>query len=373
VSHVAIRVESESKMSVLADLLTVNLKERAIVFTETKQQANELFESTILREDSRVLHSDIAQHQREIALRGFHEGKFRVLIATDVAARGLDIPHVDVVILPFIPRDSETYIHRAGRCGRAGNPGTCILLYRNSNELSALELMIGIKFKRQNPPTSSDVLKKSVENAIDKAKSVPNSVVQKFLPFTKSLYPTNYPEEVYPILASKLALITGFQDKVVTRSLLWNLTDHTTVSLKHPEGAFVRKDVVYEFLTKASTKASGLITLAVGNRAAVLDIPSDSVARLVKFAEDHAQSHPNKCFEVSVLETLPELVDHVISPSQQEKSADSWTSYDRKSLPNKGYGGSSNYRQRNDRSSNYRPRDATNREDYMRRTPPRRY
>ena len=69
-----------------------------------------------------MLHGDIEQNQREVTLDGFRKGKFPVLVATDVAARGLDIPEVDLVI-QLSPGDSETYIHRAGRTARAGREG----------------------------------------------------------------------------------------------------------------------------------------------------------------------------------------------------------------------------------------------------------
>jgi superfamily II DNA/RNA helicase len=61
------------------------------------------------------LHGDIAQTQREVTLQGFREGRFTCLVATDVAARGLDIPDVDLVIQTQPPKDKETYIHRSGR------------------------------------------------------------------------------------------------------------------------------------------------------------------------------------------------------------------------------------------------------------------
>jgi ATP-dependent RNA helicase DDX21 len=76
-----------------------------------------------------VLHGDISQSQREMSLAAFKEGKFLVLVATDVAARGLDIPHVDLVIQTAPPKDYETYIHRAGRTGRAGRSGMHWILF----------------------------------------------------------------------------------------------------------------------------------------------------------------------------------------------------------------------------------------------------
>jgi ATP-dependent RNA helicase DDX21 len=92
---------------------------RTIVFSETKNDANELA-AQLAETSARALHGDIAQAQREVVLRGFKGGKFTVLVATDVAARGLDIAAVELVIQTEPPKDYETYIHRSGRTGRAG-------------------------------------------------------------------------------------------------------------------------------------------------------------------------------------------------------------------------------------------------------------
>lgn len=93
---------------------------RTIVFSETKNDANELAAQLAETTSARALHGDIAQAQREVVLRGFKGGKFTVLVATDVAARGLDIAAVELVIQTEPPKDYETYIHRSGRTGRAG-------------------------------------------------------------------------------------------------------------------------------------------------------------------------------------------------------------------------------------------------------------
>lgn len=99
------------------------------MFCSTKVEANELLLSDKIKKDIEVMHGDIAQNQREVTLKRFKEGKFNVLVATDVASRGLDIPNVDLVIQVEPPKDVETYIHRSGRTARAGRIGTCITLY----------------------------------------------------------------------------------------------------------------------------------------------------------------------------------------------------------------------------------------------------
>ena len=135
VNHLAINVPWHNRMQVLGDILTLYVKNgKTIVFTQTKKDANETILTDKVSMDLEVMHGDIAQKQREITIQRFKENKFRVLVATDVAARGLDINDVELVIQLEPPKDTETYIHRSGRTARAGRSGTCITFYNNRSE-----------------------------------------------------------------------------------------------------------------------------------------------------------------------------------------------------------------------------------------------
>jgi len=98
---------------------------KTIVFTQTKRDADELVSGGVFKSlTAQALHGDVAQKQRDATLSAFRAGAFNVLVATDVAARGIDIPEVDLVIQYEPPRDVDTYVHRSGRTGRAGRKGT---------------------------------------------------------------------------------------------------------------------------------------------------------------------------------------------------------------------------------------------------------
>lgn len=99
VAHLAISCPFQNRLAALADVLACyGGLGKTIVFTQTKADANSLLLSDKIRSDVEVMHGDIAQNQREVTMKRFKEGKFRVLVATDVASRGLDIPNVDLVI-----------------------------------------------------------------------------------------------------------------------------------------------------------------------------------------------------------------------------------------------------------------------------------
>jgi len=98
VQHLAICCPYQNRLSALADILLVYGGGQSIVFTSTKKEANELLTAEKIKKDVEVMHGDIAQNQREVTLKRFKEKKFSVLVATDVASRGLDIPSVDLVV-----------------------------------------------------------------------------------------------------------------------------------------------------------------------------------------------------------------------------------------------------------------------------------
>jgi len=130
INHISINCPFHNRMQTLADILVIyGGLGQAIVFCSTKAEANALLLSEKIQKNIEVMHGDIAQNQREVTLKRFKEQKFSVLVATDVASRGLDIPNVDLVIQVEPPKDVETYIHRAGRTARAGKCGTCITFW----------------------------------------------------------------------------------------------------------------------------------------------------------------------------------------------------------------------------------------------------
>jgi ATP-dependent RNA helicase RhlE len=151
VEQSAYPVAQESKTALLLDLLEREKFERVLVFTRTRRGAERLSHILSARDHSvNRIHSDRTQPQREAALRGFRDGKTRVLVATDIAARGLDVDSVSHVINYDVPSAPEDYVHRIGRTGRAGNSGRAITIVTPVDELSmrAIEKLTGQPVER---------------------------------------------------------------------------------------------------------------------------------------------------------------------------------------------------------------------------------
>ncbi|KAK6917989.1 Helicase, C-terminal [Dillenia turbinata] len=154
ISLYAILSDSYGKASIIGPLVTEHAKGgKCIIFTQTKRDADRLAFAIGRSFRCEPLHGDISQNQRERTLAGFRNGQFNILVATDVAARGLDIPNVDLVIHYELPNSSEIFVHRSGRTGRAGKKGCAILMYTEQEVRSvrSIEREVGAKFTEVTP------------------------------------------------------------------------------------------------------------------------------------------------------------------------------------------------------------------------------
>ena len=161
IEQTAYPVASASKTALLLDLLERERFERVLVFTRTRRGADRLSHILEARDHkANRIHADRSQSQREAALRSFKSGKTRVLIATDIAARGIDIDSVSHVINYDVPEAPEDYVHRIGRTGRAGNKGRAITLVTANEEMTmrAIEKLTGQAVERVLLPDFGGVL-----------------------------------------------------------------------------------------------------------------------------------------------------------------------------------------------------------------------
>lgn len=170
VSQVVYPVEQKRKHELLAELIGRKNWHQVLVFSSTREESEKLAKELNLDGiNTAVIHSEKAQGTRRRALRDFKESKVRVLVSTEVAARGLDIPDLEYVVnfdLPFLPED---YVHRIGRTGRAGKSGTAISFVSREEErtLADIEKLIGQKLKRISVPgyevSNRDLLLKQLQ------------------------------------------------------------------------------------------------------------------------------------------------------------------------------------------------------------------
>ena len=160
IEHRVIEVKEREKLSLLKDITVVENPDSCLIFCRTKENVNTVF--TELEEANyscEKLHAGLEQEDRFAVMDGFKLGNFRYLIATDVAARGIDIDNVSLVINYDVPMEKESYVHRTGRTGRAGNKGKAIT-FVTPNEgkfLRAIERYIGFEIPAMETPNPEKV------------------------------------------------------------------------------------------------------------------------------------------------------------------------------------------------------------------------
>lgn len=160
IEHFLIEVKEEEKISLLKDVTVVENPDSCLIFCRTKEHVdavyNELEESKYSCER---LHGGLEQEDRFAVMEGFKMGNFRYLVATDVAARGIDIDNVTLVINYDVPMEKESYVHRTGRTGRAGNKGKAITFSTpfEGKFIKAIEKYIGFKIPAIEAPSQQEV------------------------------------------------------------------------------------------------------------------------------------------------------------------------------------------------------------------------
>jgi len=166
-------VRQRSKVEVLSRILDMNPPRLAIIFCNTKRSVDECTEELINRGYAADrLHGDITQQMRERTLKRFREGTVELLVATDVAARGLDIDEIDIVFNYDLPTDPEDYVHRTGRTGRAGRSGRAVsfVFGREIYRLQSIERYTRHVIKREKIPSVEQVEGRRADIVFDELK-----------------------------------------------------------------------------------------------------------------------------------------------------------------------------------------------------------
>ncbi|KAJ8598665.1 hypothetical protein CTAYLR_003076 [Chrysophaeum taylorii] len=346
VTHKAVLVPrgDNARAALLEDIITVEVSSqkgqesddvvggggRAIVFASTKRECDELAGSAAFKRLAvQVLHGDIGQSQREATLAQFRRGAFQVLIATDVAARGIDVRGVDLVVQYRTPRDAEGYVHRSGRTGRAGRDGTAVVLYdeREERDVLDLERLCGLKFHRQGPPSSAAVLKASARDATMALEKVSDDVLPYFKSTADALVESvlNGPAEELVdgddddgtkmrLLVAKCLAAIARKPEVLPRSLLTGDDDTMTLSMTAPRDLRTG-DVVYavaRLLERLPSAAAaddlgdakvGAVRVCAKPNSAVFDLPAKKARELLHFIDTQKLSK----FSFTECHELPQL------------------------------------------------------------------
>ncbi|KAI8810450.1 P-loop containing nucleoside triphosphate hydrolase protein [Cladochytrium replicatum] len=331
IRHIAIPTRWQNMKGMLGDIVRVygRVGGRAMIFVETKNEANELaLDDKLIAAATgslQVIHGDIAQKSREIAIQGFRDGKCRLLICTNVAARGIDIPEVDLVIQTEPPWDVESYIHRSGRTGRAGKRGTCVTFFKPASEhmMKRITQKAGVHFEYVSAPQPMDIVNSLARDTLDTQLPNVDPVVLPYFTNTAEMVLSRYEGDALQAISACLALITHTTRPLSTRSLVTANPDWTTLLFKVNDNvarrgesgmlAAVRSEVLRQAPQIVWFQSFQSWRYTVDGKGLVVDIQASKIS-VTKDENDYDEiwldgskwTDPDS-FSLEVLKTLPEL------------------------------------------------------------------
>ena len=188
VQHLYYMVQAKDRYEVVKRIADMNPNIYGIVFCRTRRETKDISNKLINDHyNADTIHGDLSQAERDDVMRRFRKRKLQILVATDVAARGLDVDDLTHVINYNLPDDDEIYIHRSGRTGRAGKKGISMVIIhgREIRRLKGIEKTSGIHFVKKEVPNGLDICKKRLYALIDKIEkvNVDEDQIEPFLPY----------------------------------------------------------------------------------------------------------------------------------------------------------------------------------------------
>ena len=187
IKHIYYTVNAKDRYEVIKRISDINPNIYGIVFCRTRRETKDV--AYKLMNDgynADTLNGDLSQAERDEVMMRFRKRKIQLLVATDVAARGLDVENLTHIINYNLPDDFEIYVHRSGRTGRAGNAGVSIAIIhsRETRRIREIEKRTGIDFAKEDVPSGMDVCKTRLYNLIDKVENVEvdEKQIAQFLP-----------------------------------------------------------------------------------------------------------------------------------------------------------------------------------------------
>lgn len=197
-------VKHSDRFEALCRIIDIEDNFYSIIFCRTKSDVDAVFTHLVDRGyDAEALHGDISQAQREKTLGRFKKQKINILVATDVAARGIDVINLTHVINYALPQDPEAYVHRIGRTGRAGNEGTAITFITPSEykRLMFIQRVAKTDIKKSTVPKVADIINAKKKKIYDDLRALlKDQIDPKYYNWAKKLLEDNHPTEILAAL-----------------------------------------------------------------------------------------------------------------------------------------------------------------------------
>ncbi len=292
IDQVFYEVRNEEKVEALSRLIDSDDTGRFLVFCHTKKEADDVSSNLKLRGYvAEAMHGDFSQAQREAVLKKFRESKVDVLVATDVAARGLDISNISHVVNFSIPQNPESYVHRIGRTGRAGKEGIAITFVtpREDKQFRLIKAVSKAQIKRGKLPTKEEVTEARFANLKEKIHEfIDDKRFDRFLKLAETLA-----VEIQPIEATAALLkftLEGFDAAGSAREETVSLDETGAASgmarlfmtIGREQGV-KPGDIVKEISKKAGIPYNAIKSVNIFEKFTFVEVPRDAAAKVIEF------------------------------------------------------------------------------------------
>jgi len=245
-----------------------------------------------------------------LTLKAFKDGINNILVATDVASRGLDIPNVDIVIQMHPPQDTESYIHRAGRTARAGKKGICITFY-NTREKGGVDKIAdkaGIVFKRKTIPRAEQIINQSIRNLNNTLDLVNDDILDLFKDTATKMI---MERGALNAVSTALAYLTGAPKAFTKKSILTGRPGYITLKMTFSKFVGNNKGSIVSIIKRIMPKDKqghyDKLTVSEGGYSSVFDVHQDVIKEVMKNYEIDAQIHVNDGYSLKEATNLPDL------------------------------------------------------------------
>jgi ATP-dependent RNA helicase DeaD len=284
--------ETREKLESLCRVLDVEETGKIIIFCRTKKGVDDLVASLQARGYmSDGLHGDLSQSQRDRVMKKFREGKLEILVATDVAARGIDIDDITHVINYDIPQDHESYVHRIGRTGRAGKKGVAMTFIdpREYRQLKLIERLAKTKIVRKALPSFADILERQRELIKDRLlKTLANN---KFADYHTIISDLSAEYDIVDVAAAAVKLsVEGFKEKEEEATTVISSKMENTGGSPGMVRLFMNigrsqkirpEDIVRAFAAEADIPGNIIGVINIYDRFTFVEVPEDVAERVL--------------------------------------------------------------------------------------------
>ncbi len=284
-------ITAKVKLETMCRIIDSKNINKGIVFVKTKRDCDELSQELQLRGyDSDVIHGDISQGQRTKTLERFKKGAFKYLIATDVAARGIHVDNIDLVINYHIPFDKEAYIHRIGRTGRANSKGEAISLItsREKDFMRRIEKFANCKVTEKQVPTKEEIIEMKYNEVISSSQElINNNNIENELTYVRDLNKGDLINLCAALLktavTTKLGSNFSHSVEVKERKVRERSSNKDRIFINIGKKDKLRKNTLIE-LIEDQTKVSGdsLSNIEVLETFSFVDVDKDATKMLIK-------------------------------------------------------------------------------------------